>query len=49
MGATQDAKITLSSKMPTTGIGVDVVVKKDADKSLCNHLRTNIGQFYSRI
>jgi hypothetical protein len=34
MGATQDAKITLSSKMPTAGIGVDVVVKKDADNSI---------------
>ena len=33
LGATQDAKITLSSKMPTAGISVDVVVKKDSDNS----------------
>jgi hypothetical protein len=33
LGATQDAKITLSSKMPTAGIAVDVVVKKDTDNS----------------
>jgi hypothetical protein len=33
LGATQDTKITLSSKMPTTGITVDVVVKKDLDNT----------------
>ena len=33
LGAAQDAKITLSSKMPTAGISVDVVVKKDSDNS----------------
>ena len=33
LGATQDAKITLGSKMPTAGITVDVVVKKDLDNT----------------
>ena len=34
LGAAQDAKITLSSKMPTAGITVDVVVKKDLDNTI---------------
>lgn len=34
LGAAQDAKITLGSKMPTAGITVDVVVKKDLDNTI---------------
>ncbi len=31
LGATQDVKITVTSKMPTAGVITDIVVKKDAD------------------
>jgi len=31
LGATQDMKVLTSSKMPSGGIGVDMVVKKDSD------------------
>jgi hypothetical protein len=33
LGATQDAKITLTSKMPTAGITLDVLVKSDLDNT----------------
>lgn len=34
LGATQDAKVTISSKLPSAGVTVDVTVKKDADNSV---------------
>ena len=33
LGATQDVKITVTSKMPASGVTTDIVVKKDADGS----------------
>ena len=34
LGANQDAKVTISSKMPPSGVTVDVSVKKDSDNSV---------------
>lgn len=34
LGATQDAKVTISSKLPGAGVTVDVTVKKDSDNSV---------------
>lgn len=31
LGATQEVKITVTSKMPTAGVTTDIVVKKDSD------------------
>lgn len=33
LGATQDVKITVTSKMPGSGVTTDIVVKKDSDGS----------------
>ena len=51
LSATQDAKITLSSKMPTDGITVDVVVKKDLDNSTLssNNYSTSLSPFTTSI
>ncbi|MCW3108186.1 MAG: hypothetical protein JWQ09_2692 [Segetibacter sp.] len=34
LGGNQDAKVTISSKMPSSGVTVDVTVKKDSDNSI---------------
>ena len=33
LGATQEVKITVTSKMPTAGVTTDIVVKRDSDGS----------------
>ena len=51
LGATQDAKITLSSKMPAAGISIDVIVKKDLDNSIVssNTYTSSITPFTATI
>jgi hypothetical protein len=51
LSATQDAKITISSKIPTAGITVDVVVKKDLDNTTVSNgtYSTSLSPFTATI
>ena len=51
LDSTQDVKITLSSKMPTAGITVDVVVKKELDNTTVasNSYSTSLSPFTTTI
>jgi hypothetical protein len=51
LGSTQDAKVTLSSKMPTSGVTVDVVVKKELDNTTVtsNSYSTLLSPFTTTI
>ena len=51
LGATQDAKITITSKLPTAGISLDLVVKKDLDNSVISStaLSSTISSFTATI
>lgn len=51
LSAIQDAKITISSKIPTSGITVDVVVKKDIDNTTVSNgtYSTTLSPFTATI
>lgn len=51
LGATQDAKISISSKLPTAGVTLDLVVKKDSDNSVISSttLSSTTASFTSTI
>ncbi len=51
LGATQDAKIIVGSKIPTAGVNLDLTVKKDSDNSVVSSttLSSTISSFTSTI